>query len=155
MAADPHLIMADSNGNPLANLEWLVTDNPDPTQVSNAVLLNGVPVIPTTYGTVPGRDGIPTMAGYDPAITGTTDHSGASFNLVLAGGADGYTMARLTPPVRAGRCSHRPQQVARSPLPHSWPSTAAMASTPWGGGSFQVYYQPTGTMNLAIPMPSR
>ena len=75
VAANPHLTMEDSNGNPLANLEWLVTDNPDPTQVSNAVLLNGLPVIPTTYGTVPGRDGIPTMAGYDPVIAGTGDHS--------------------------------------------------------------------------------
>ena len=149
VAADPHLTMLDSNGNSLANLEWRVTDNSDPTKVSNALLFNGLPVIPTSYGTRPGGDGIPTLAGYDPAIAGYGDHSGVSFDLVLAAGADGHAVARLNSAGPCGTVVAPPPASGPCAPPTNLVFNCGNGCTPAGGGNFQIFSQPGGTMNLS------
>ena len=147
---NPYLTLADGNGNPLAKLEWLVTDNPDPTQVSNAVLLNGVPVIPTTYGTQPGIAGISTTAGYDPAIAVSGDHTGVNFSLVLAAGADGHAVARINSAGPCGTVVAPPLALGPFAPPAQLSFYCGNGCTPVGGGNFQIYSQPGGTMRPCL-----
>jgi len=153
-SADPRIALEDANGNPIANLEWRVTDlNPavnDPSQTRNELLLNGATVIPPTYGF---RDNgywsdLKKCAGYDPAIAGWGDHTNNHFDLVLSGAADGHTLVRLN---SAGPCGTviGPSLGALDPAhPARLVFYCGNGTLSMGGGNFQIYYQPNGTLNF-------
>ena len=120
VSADPHITMEDGKGTALANIEWRVTDNSTPAQTSNAVLLNGVPVLPTTYGVVPinyfGMPGGTVTANYGSPIAVFGDHTEQSFNFVLA--------------ARHGRTQRGADQLQRSQWHGSSPGTQLGSNRP-------------------------
>ena len=150
VAADPHIAFEDANGNAIANLEWHVTDSADPTLTKNEVLLNGLPVIPTTLGVKPTDypTDLQTMAGYDEAIAGWDRYTGNSFDLVMAAGKDGHTLAGINSAGPCGTVIAPSLGAGDSVLPARLVFYAGNGRTAEGGGNFQIYYQPTGTMNL-------
>jgi len=148
LAADPHITMEDSNGQPIANIEWRVTDNADPALTANDVLVNGVSIIPTTFGVQPTNywSDLHTTANFDPAIASWGDHTNRSFNLAFAAGADGHTVACLTSGGPAGTVL-APALGAIDPAhPAKLTFYAGNGRHAAGGGNFQVYQNPTDTI---------
>jgi len=156
VSADPRIAFEDAAGNPIANLEWRVTDNVDPNLTTNQVLLNGSAVVPTTFGTLTpswsifsaARGANTVLAGYDPAIADYADHTNKSFDLVLASGADGHTLARLNSGGPSGTVVVPTLGGADAAHPARLAFYCGNGMNPMGGGNFQFYYQPGGTMNF-------
>jgi len=162
--ADPRIALEDGSGKTLANLEWKVTPGVTPDDqagVSGQVLLNGVPVTPVFTGIATATTGW--MNGYGwfahtanfPGMSWYTEGTNQYFDLVLAGGADGHAVSRIISSGPNGTVI-APALGGASGLPARLAFYCGNGMSPQGGGNFQIYYQPTGTMNFyythALPM---